>query len=181
MEEDKEEIELEQIPGNIPLIINSYIDIFSSFDSRPFTEKALSIDFLEECKRAVRDKGENVLELIISVPKDKRILSDETKIKKRLRDHFHKHFLEKEKDMKKIRAEGKLWVLLGIIINLVVVSGLINLESSLLHAILGLFEVPSWFLIWEGLGKIFIESRTFEFDYEFYRKMQNCKITFKGF
>ena len=82
--------------GNISLILDSYNDIFSSFDPRPYNEKALSDDFLIECKRAARDKDDHGFELILSVPKLKRNVNDEFKIKKRLREHFHKHSLEKE-------------------------------------------------------------------------------------
>ena len=42
--------------GNISLILDSYNDMFSDFDPRSFSERALSDDFLSECKRAARDK-----------------------------------------------------------------------------------------------------------------------------
>ena len=59
MEERKEESENGDgfIQGNIPLIINSYVDIFSSFDSRSLSEKALSVDFISEVKRAADRKS----------------------------------------------------------------------------------------------------------------------------
>jgi hypothetical protein len=177
----KEESVSSFVHGNIPLIINSYVDIFSSFDSRPYSEKALSIDFLEEVKRATRDKDDFGLELVISVPKEKRIFSDEFRIRKRLKEHFHKHFIEKEKEINKIKKEGFVWVILGILINVLVVYGLLNFENSLLHATLGIFEIPSWFLIWEGMGKIFLDSRKLQHDFNFYRKMSECQVTFKGY
>jgi hypothetical protein len=180
MEQEVMESELIQ-QANIPLVINSYMDIFSSFDPRPYSEKALSDDFLIECKRAARDKPDSSIELILAVPKSRRNLNDEFKIKKRLRDHFRKHFIEKERDMNKIKREGVIWVIMGILINILVVSGLLNFESNLLHTILGIFEVPSWFLIWEGMGKIFLESRKLEPDFIFYRKMANCEVVFRGY
>ena len=178
---EKEAQEETFIEGNIPLIINTYVDIFSSFDSRAFNEKALSDDFLSEVKRAARDKGDFGLELVISVPHQKRVISDETKIRKRLKEHFHKHYLEKEKELKKIKKLGLSWVILGALINILVAFGFISVTSNILHTLLGLFEVPSWFLIWEGLGKIFLESKKIEPDSEFYRKMKDCKVTFKSY
>lgn len=59
--------------GNISLILDSYDDIFSDFDPRPFSEKALSDDFLVECKRAARDKDRSVVELKLLVPTKKGI------------------------------------------------------------------------------------------------------------
>ena len=166
------------INGNIPLVINSYIDIFSSFDSRPFSSKSLSDDFLNECKKAARDKSDMGLELIISVPKEKRNINDEFKIKKRLKEHFKKHFLQKQEEIRKIKLEGWMWVGFGIILFLAVFLGLLRLETSPYKSLLTIFEIPSWFLVWEGMGKIFLDTRKIEPDYNFYRKMSEVYIIF---
>ena len=73
--------------ANISLIINNYNDIFSSFDPRSYLEKALSDDFLQECKRAARDKEEGI-ELRILVPKKARDVKEEWKIKKKQQQAF---------------------------------------------------------------------------------------------
>ncbi len=164
--------------GNISLIINDYNDIFSSFDPRAYLERALSDDFLQECKRAARDKNEEQLELRILIPKKIRNIKEEWKIKKRLRDHFNHHANEKENKLIKTKREGLLWVFLGIVINIVVVSGFIYSTSNIIETILSIFEVPSWFLIWEGMGKIFLESRKFMPEQEFYKKMSRAEINF---
>jgi hypothetical protein len=166
--------------ANISLILDSYNDIFSDFDPRSYSERALSDDFLVECRRAARDK-ETGVELILSVPRNKRNLNDEFRIKKRIKDHFHRHHVEKEREIKKIKRDGFIWILIGILINILVVSGFLNVESKLLHTIFGIFEVPSWFLIWEGLSKILLESRKFEPEYIFYRKMANAEIVFRSY
>jgi hypothetical protein len=182
MVETKEEKLQEEIQKqrNIPLILESYNDIFSDFDPRPFSERAISDDFLGECKRATRNRGDS-FELILSMPRNLRVINDEFKIKKRLREHFKKHFVEKQNEIKTIQREGWIWVILGIFVNIGVVSGLLNSSSNFLHTILGIFEVPSWFLIWEGLGKILMEARKLKSDHEFYKKMVDCQITFKSY
>src|SRR3989344_4144937 len=93
---------------NISLILNDYNDIFSDFDPRPFASRALSDDFLVECKKAARDK-EGSIELRLLVPKKKRDQKSEYEIKKRLREHFEKHFREKEGEIKAIRNQGIRW------------------------------------------------------------------------
>ena len=56
---------------NIDLVIDSYEDIFSDFDARDHSVKALSDDFLNECRKAANDKiGKIHLKFLIS--KDKR-------------------------------------------------------------------------------------------------------------
>jgi hypothetical protein len=168
--------------SNIPLILNSYEDIFSSFDPRPFSERALSDDFLIECKKAARDKGEFGVELVLSMPKDKRDLNSEFHIKKRLKEHFHKHFLEKENDIKKIKKEGFLWILIGMLG--VVIAILIRafkastLTDSIVEPVL---VIPGWFMIWEGLTKILVHSRERHGDYNFYKKMSTCHIIFRSY
>lgn len=182
---EKEEIGGESLSeelkrANISLILDSYNGIFSDFDPRPYSERALSDDFLLECKRAARDKGEGV-ELILSVPRNKRNLNDEFRIKKRIRDHFHKHHVEKEHEIKKIKKEGFIWAISGLSVLAGVLYGLIYLTNPNIIALITILELPCWFLTWEGLGKIFIESRKFEPDYIFYQKMANAEIIFRSY
>lgn len=167
---------------NIPLILNSYEEIFSNFDPRPFGKRALSDDFIMECKRAARDKEEG-LELIMSLPKKLRNLKNESEIRKRLREHFKKHAAEKEKEIKKIRREGWTWVFIGSILMLVI-AAIVFWEGRLSHLLVALsvlLEAPAWFSFWEGLDKIFITAKEKTPDNEFYQKMTSATITFKSY
>src|SRR3989338_3364035 len=110
MKHKKEEETVKE--GNISLILDSYQDLFSDFDPRPYNVKALSDDFLLECKRASVDKEEK-LELRFLVPKNKRNVHDESEIRKRLKSHFQKHFKEKEREIKEIQRNGLIWFFLG--------------------------------------------------------------------
>jgi len=170
-------VEEELHKANIPLVIDTYDDIFSDFDPRPFSERALSDDFLLECKKAALDKGEGV-ELIISMPANLRNINSELKIKKRLKEHFKKYHLKKESELKKIKQEGFTWVIMGIAILIGVIFGSLNISNTLLQSIIVIFEIPSWFLVWEGMSKILIESRKLEPDGLFYHKMASAQITF---
>ena len=74
----KKEVEQEDVikealleKSEMSLLIRDYGDIFSSFDPRFFSEKALSDDFLLEAKRSARDK-KGIYELRFLVPKAKR-------------------------------------------------------------------------------------------------------------
>jgi len=64
--------------GNISLILDSYDDIFSDFDPGDYSERALSDDFLSECKKAAVNKEER-LELRFLVPKTKRDYKEKIK------------------------------------------------------------------------------------------------------
>lgn len=181
MAEIKEEKLREEIQqASISLVIDTYDDIFSDFDPRPFSERALSDDFLLECRNAARDKG-NYFEVILSVPKAIRNINNELKIRKRLKEHFRKHHQEKEKEIKKVKKDGRIWVGIGVLILMGVVYGLLNVTNTFFEALIAIFEIPSWFLVWEGMGKIFIDSRKLESEHIFYQKMANAIFTFREY
>jgi hypothetical protein len=175
---EKEEVHLRE--GNIGLMLDSYDDIFSDFDPRPYSEKALSDDFLLECKKAAIDKAEGI-EIRMLMPKKRRNFYDEHKIKKRLKNHFLHHYHEKRKEIKKIKLIGFAWFLLGTLAMLLATYLSSYLATSPTFGIRLLFimlEPAGWFFFWEGLDKIFREARDKKPDYIFYKKMINAKINF---
>ncbi|PIU76093.1 hypothetical protein COS75_00785, partial [Candidatus Pacearchaeota archaeon CG06_land_8_20_14_3_00_35_12] len=74
--------------SEISLWLDHYDDIFSDFDPRPFSQRALSDDFLLEAKRASKEKISGAIEMQFLIPHDKRNKELENTIKKRLHDHF---------------------------------------------------------------------------------------------
>lgn len=177
MKKKKEKIGFRE--GNISLILDSYEDIFSDFDPRPYSDRSLSEDFLAECERAAREK-EAGIELRFLVPKSKRKLVDEAKIKKRLKSHFNKHFHIKAKEIRKIKNEGWLWFAIGMIV-MFCATFLYNLEGFFFAFLFILAEPAGWFLAWEGLDKVLMESREKRPKYEFYKKMSSVKIEFLNY
>jgi hypothetical protein len=173
--------------ANISIILEDYNDIFSDFDPRPYTERAISDDFLFECKKAFIDKNEFELELRLFIPKEKREIQSELKIKKRLKNHFQKHFLEKENDIKKTVREGLTFAVIGFIL---MMGGAAMAFFKILSgtfwasALLIILEPAGWFFFWEGLAKaLFIheEARNKRLDLDFYRKMAKTQIYFLGY
>jgi len=166
--------------GNISLILDSYDDIFSDFDPRPFSEKALSDDFLVECKRAARNKDDSVSELRLLLPSKKRNFKSELQIKKRLREHFRKHYFSEEKKIKKIKKQGILWVFIGGIF-IFLASLFYKSEGYLFNFIEILLTPAGWFTFWEGLGKIFIDAEEKKSNYIFYKKMISSRVLFGNY
>lgn len=163
--------------SQIPLKLNDYEDIFSDLDPRDYSYKALSGDFLSECKKASLDK-KKVNELNLFIPKNKRNLSSENKIKERLKGHFHKHYLEKKKEISRIRLIGSIWFGVGCFLT-VITALLMEVDTSFFMKILINVAHPGgWFFLWEGLGKILIHSKEKRSDFSFYRKMNRVKINF---
>lgn len=172
--------------GNISLILDEYQDIFSDFDPRPYSVKALSHDFLSECKYASREKHDKGLELRLLMPAKKRNKADEKLIAKRLRHHFVKHFNMKLDEQNKIKRHGFYWFIIGTV--LIFASTILyhkittGVENWFFYDLLFvLLEPAGWFTIWTGLEKVIIDSKKDLRDFEFYNKMMKCKINFSSY
>ncbi|MFA5992473.1 MAG: hypothetical protein WC796_02070 [Candidatus Pacearchaeota archaeon] len=163
--------------GNISLVLESYNDLFSDFDPRGYSERAISDDFLVECKRAARDKDIG-FELRLLVPKTKRDINDESKIKKRLKSHFQKHYFEKKKEVNKIRSGGLILTIFGMIL-LLVATFIYEQERTLFFSfIIIVIEPAGWFTTWIGLEKLFLDPKEEKLESIFYRKMASVTINF---
>ena len=168
--------------GNISLILDTYDDIFSDFDPRHYSERALSDDFLYECKKAVRERTESEvgLELRLLIPRKKHNSVTEQVIKKRLHAHFKKHFAKRLKERKETRKWGLFWCLIG--------SALIY-SATLLHQFEGMFfdfllvilEPAGWFTMWIAFDMLFSAQKEKEPDFLFYKAMANVKLSFREY
>lgn len=170
--------------SEISLWLDTYDDIFSDFDPRPYAQRALSDDFLNETKKASKEKTSGELELKFLVPKSERSFEKEGTIKKRLREHFKKHYNMLHTDVVKIRKKGLTFVLLGAIITFVA-TYIITIElpnlDFLIKFLFVLMEPAGWFITWTGLEHIFSARKQKEADIDFYDKMAKCKILFVSY
>jgi len=165
--------------GNISLILDRYSDIFSDFDPRPFSERALSDDFIQECKRASSNKDYE-FELSFIIPKKEKNIEHEMVIKKRLKNYFQKHSNEKQKEVKSIKREGFIWFLVGALV-MFGATFLYDLEGFFFKFLMIISEPAGWFMFWEGLGKVFLDAKEKKPDADFYEKMANAKISFSSY
>lgn len=165
--------------SEISLWLDTYDDIFSDFDSRPYSQRAVSQDFLAEAKRASRDMVSGEIELKFLIPADKRNPVQEHLIKKRLIDHFRRHFEMLRKERDGVVKQGLRFVVIGVILMFWATYLLFKFEKIFLTSFMVvLLEPGGWFLFWEGLNKILFESKIKKPDHEFYHKMTKCEVTF---
>lgn len=185
MEKEEKFLEKEKLleQSEISLLLENYDDIFSDFDSRAYSQKAISQDFLEEAERASRDKEYGKVELRFLVPSKIRNTHNELIIKKRLKNHFKRHSELAKKEFKGVIMQGIFFVILGIIIMFIAAFILFSYsKTSLFSSFLIIFLEPAgWFFFWEGLDLIIFETKKKKPEFEFYRKMSKCKISFSSY
>jgi len=162
---------------NISLMIDAYDDIFSDFDARHISQRTLSQDFLEECKRASIGKVERGLEIRIMIPSGKRDAISEGLVKQRLKRHFSKANKEKQDALNKVKKEGKIFTGVGMLF--LFLGGIVyTWEGSLLtNMILVILEPGGWFLSWTGLDTLRSANQKVP-DLDFYRKMIEAEFIF---
>jgi hypothetical protein len=157
------------------ITLESYNDIFDDFDTRPFNERSLSADFInllnERIKKVDFSKHIN---LILTMPKEKRDIREEKTIEKKLKEHFitsSGYWKGKGKDM---IGMSILYILAGLA---VYIGG--GMADSYIHAIRQYLLIPAWFLTWRALEMIIIDYPKADSRKQFYTYISNAKIEFK--
>lgn len=179
---EKEKEKLAKL-SEISIALTTYNDIFSSFDPRPYTQKALSDDFLEEARKATMVKTDEELDLKILMPSSKRNIAEEGVIKKRLKDYFKRHEAMAKQEVKKVVKEGLAFMFFGILFMVVATFFLYKWESPnfIVQFLLILFEPGGWFFFWEGLNLIIFEARKKKPEAEFLKRMNLASINFYSY
>lgn len=168
--------------SEISLILDTYDDIFSDFDPRPYIYRAISDDLLQEIKRATRDRPSGLRELRFLIPAGKRNTEDENLIKKRLKDHFKKHYIEFNDQSKKIKRKGYSFALIGI--GMIIVASYLetfNWDSFLSNLVTIVLEPGGWFLGWTGLDHLIYNLEEHKEDLGLYEKMSQCDFDFVSY
>lgn len=174
-EEKKELLKMSEIS----ISLDTYDDIFSDFDPRPYSERALSDDFIYEAKKASREKKTGKIELSFLIPKDKQNIEEEKVIIERLRYHFTKHHKILEKEINSIRIKSIASILVGFAMMLTATYISTTMDKDLLlNMAFVILEPTGWFITWFSLDNIFYTEKRKKEDRGFYQKMANAEITF---
>ncbi len=167
--------------GEVSLVIEDYDEIFSDFDPRPFSHRALSVDFLDEARRATREIGEGKFELRFMLPSSKKNSEKEKLVRNRLKEHFKKHAGMLEKEHSKVIMQGIAFLFFGLIFMFSAAYIIFHYSESLSlmkEFVIVLLEPGGWFLFWEGLDLIIFEAKKKKPDLTFYRKMVKAEVEF---
>ena len=165
--------------SEISLILDTYDDIFSDFDPRPYSSRGLSEDFLVEAKKASPGVNSTGHELRLMIPKAQRNVDNEALIKKRLKEYFRKRGAGMEEKRETAKRQGALMALAGFAI-LMLATYIISLDQKglLFSFLIVVLEPCGWFTAWSGLETLVYKSKEKDLEIEFCRSMARAEITF---
>ena len=165
--------------AEISILLDSYDSIFSDFDPSPYSERALSDDFIIQSKKISRNKSGKMMSLRLLLPADKRNEEEEKVIIKRLHSFFKSVHQELTFEVRKINKRGFYLTVAGIILMMAAsYISFMNTQKFHIHFLLVLFEPAGWFLLWAGLDHLVYSSKETKKDLSFYSKMTKSEIKF---
>ena len=165
----------------ISIAIDNWDDIFSDFDPRPLSERALSEDFIAELKKRYRETRKGQLALTIHAPLSLKNEAHERVVIQRLKKHFKHRSLQRQRELTRIRKRGVIFVVFGILsLGFLTFITYSQLFSRLAIELLSIIFMPlGWFGIWEGFSKIVDTSTIFIQEEMLFSKLSKAIYTFK--
>jgi hypothetical protein len=165
----------------ISIVIDTWDDIFSDFDPRPLSERALSEDFIIELRKRYRETPLGVFTVSISPPAHLKDDKLEKTIIQRIKRYFRHSALARKKVINSIRIRGVIFVIIGtILLAIFTFANHYNLLSRLANELSAIILLPlGWFGIWEGCSKIVDTSRKIIEEAELLNKFSKAEYAIK--
>lgn len=164
---------------DISIALDSYGDIFSDFDPRPYSSRQISEDFLLEIERRKLEGEKGELEIRFYIKKEMRKEATEEQVTKRLQSYFRWKLKELKKEEAKAKGNGIRLVGAGLAMMLVqayfVEFRIYEPAAPLLDVLLVPF---AWFAVWVGLDKLFEEAGKTQKESALISKLSRAKYIF---
>ncbi|MDQ3048673.1 MAG: hypothetical protein M3R27_14080 [Bacteroidota bacterium] len=168
--------------AGVSVLLDSYDDIFSSFDPSDYDQKTLSDDFITQAQNILKSKSEHKMVLNLLLPEKKRDKEIEKVIVKRLHSYFQDIYQQMKLDLKKRNQRG--WILSTIGVLIMAVASYISFikpNSYPVHFLLVICEPAGWFLLWAGLDYLVWSSKETKKDLAFNLRMSESEIKFNTY
>lgn len=164
----------------IAVTLDTYDDIFSDFDPRPYSQRELSEDFLKEIQRRYLENKKGRFEVRFTMPPTEREVKEEALIKKRLREHFFFMARREEESIWNTKMRGYAYILIGTVVLLADVWALFFFESqTLIYHVLSVLLVPAgWYGMFTGIGKVIDEPLESVSKKKLYEKFEKASYLF---
>ena len=168
-----------ELTRTISIWLDEYDDIFSDFDSRPYSDRVLSDDFISEVTKVCHESKFNIKELKLLLPQKKRNEEVEKIISIRLDAFFKKNYKQFTLIKRKTIIKGLLMFTAGVC--LLMIASYISVYKSTtltLNILFVILEPTGWFMAWSSLDDLFYDIKKKKPELDFYTKMAKSKISF---
>jgi hypothetical protein len=165
----------------LELWLDDYNDIYSDFDSRHYSKRRISEDFIAELQLAFANKGGFVQDVLLLLPQEKRNKQVEPIVAESLHSLFDKRRMNQYFAARKKRNGALLLVFAGIIV--MMIGALITYritDTMLSHFLRILIEPAGWFMLWTGLDRLIYDLKKLRKEATFYRELAGVKWHFQS-
>lgn len=166
----------------VKLWLDSYDDLFSDFDPRPYSKRTLSDDFIAQVRKVIREENGKEFVLQLLLPSSVRNEKEEGVIAERLPVFFQKNLEQLQLERKHNRLKGLRLIVFGILF--MVTGGYISFQGPKgfsVHLLLIIFEPAGWFLFWSGLDILIEHPGKTRKEVDFFYRMAHTKIIFGSY
>ena len=165
----------------LELWLDSYSDIYSDFDSRLYSKRRISEDFIRELKYGLAHNEGFITDLIFLLPEEQRNHASEPLIIESLYAFFNGKQYSLEKLVRK--KKWSAWVLLLGGMVLMWMDALIagRLAPSVTAQFLRVLLQPAgWFFLWTAMQTLFYDLRQHSAERKFYTELAGVKCHFRS-
>lgn len=168
--------------SEVVLWIDTYNDLFSDFDPRPFAERRVSEDFILQIRHALKEVPNTLRVLKLLVPAKVRVSEDEIVIRKKLATYFLHQQRQLEQTNREVKRKG-FYFLFGGLMFMLVASYLkeVRLDNFYITFLLTVLEPGGWFLLWTGFDHFMTFSRNRLQDMAFFNRVANVHVEFGSY
>jgi len=165
--------------SEVSIWLDGYDDIFSDFDPRPYTQRAISDDFIAAVRKAIQVKKTGGFELTLLMPKASRDEKTEALIRKRIQNFFQGQFSHHQREIRKMRREGLILSIssIGVLFTAASLPQMV-LDEYLKNLLQVILTPGGWFMIFNGLDSIFYKPRHKKTESDYCRKLSRSRIVF---
>lgn len=166
--------------AEVSLWLDGYDDIFSDFDPRSYSQRAISDDFLAEMEKVVKERGHGSYKLKFLLSPEARNPDHEQLIRERLRHFFGVKYHQLFKEKRKVIWRGIIFVAFGTILMFLAsfIKTYVHPNYFFYNFLIVLAEPAGWFLFWEGLARAMYKAEEIKPKINFFNKMAQSKISF---
>jgi hypothetical protein len=134
----------------VPIAIETYDDLFSDFDVRDYSSRALSWDFLDELRVRMRWSWKKPdLKVVFLIPPAARSPSDEALISARIQRFYQERSLHYRAECRRATGKTILFIVIGLALS--VLANLVAGRFDFLPLFNEFLLIPAWFFVWSGL------------------------------